>query len=106
METEISEILETIWHWKDTPKNWFKYIRKHWIEAEYLWIEFPTDEGIQYELSTGGDSINEDIIYIMQENYFLWSLTWFKSTRGGHHTFIVSPEIENFTNNMNLQNHT
>ena len=55
----------------------------YWSETEY------EGEGIEYSISTGGWSGNEDIIRALQMNMFFWSLYWLQSRRGGHYIFKV-----------------
>ena len=44
---------------------------------------------IRYEYHTGGWSGNEDVIHAMKMNFLFWSLSWMKSTRGGHYYFKI-----------------
>ncbi len=45
---------------------------------------------IRYMYHTGGWSGNEDVINAMKQNHLFWSLTWMKSTRGGHYYFKIN----------------
>ena len=44
---------------------------------------------IRYDYHTGGWSGNEDVIEAMMHNFLFWSLSWEKSTRGGHYYFKI-----------------
>ena len=46
------------------------------------------NRSIQIELATGGWSGNEEVISALHDNeWFLWSMFWQKSERGGLHVF-------------------
>jgi hypothetical protein len=45
-----------------------------------------------FYISTGGWSGNESLIQAMQENFILWSLTWYSHRKGGHYEFRLSRE--------------
>jgi len=42
-----------------------------------------------YNLSTGGWSGNEDLVYALKENHLWWMLNWYSSRRGGHYEFRI-----------------
>lgn len=44
---------------------------------------------IRYEYHTGGWSGNEDVIRALMHNFLFWSLSWVKSTAGGHYYFKI-----------------
>ena len=81
----------TDWPWSEA-QAWFEFIHDIWWMPDWGWRSEPsqTHSGkpcIQYNLSTGGWSGNESIIYAMQKNYILWTTTWLQSRRGGHYSF-------------------
>ncbi len=81
------------WHYND-PKGWFAFIKEIWWMKNWGWHENETDNGIEYNISTGGWSGNESIIRAMQQTDFLWTITWYQSTRGGHYIFEVRDDWE------------
>ena len=56
----------------------------NWADRQ---IECTGKNVIWYEYHTGGWSGNEDVIHAMKMNFLFWSLSWIKSTRGGHYYF-------------------
>lgn len=65
-------------------KPYWKYSScGYWSETKY------ESKGIEYSISTGGWSGNEDIIRALQKNPIFWSLCWIQSRRGGHYIFKV-----------------
>lgn len=44
---------------------------------------------IRYVYHTGGWSGNEDVVEAMMHNFLFWSLSWWKSTIGGHYYFKI-----------------
>ena len=56
---------------------------------ENYWDKARDEDGITYEISTGGWSGNEDIVRALQKNTLLWSMCWESSRRGGHHVLKV-----------------
>ena len=44
-------------------------------------------DGGETTFITGGWSNNECVISAMQENYLMWGMCWYSSTRGGHYRF-------------------
>ena len=96
------DALEVIknWHWDD-KRGWFKFIESVWWMRSWGWKEsLESDEWrkeekvYRYNISTGGWSGNESVIYAMQENRWLWGMTWVQSRRGGHYIFEVDLETE------------
>ena len=82
-----------LWHWDDI-KGWFDFIHDIWHLASWGWGEsevdnqfYPDERKHQYDISTAGWSGNESIIRAMQQNDFVWALTWEQSRRGGHYIF-------------------
>lgn len=82
-----------LWHWDDI-KGWFNFIHDIWHLASWGWSKSEVDSELyldekkhQYDISTAGWSGNESIIRAMQENDFVWALTWVQSRRGGHYVF-------------------
>jgi hypothetical protein len=76
---EIFDFIESLWH-----------LRSWGWASEETDHEFIKDKKvIRYDISTAGWSGNEDIIRAMQENLFLWHLTWVQSRRGGHYIFEI-----------------
>jgi hypothetical protein len=85
-----SETLERISNWDhNDSQGWFKFIEGIWHHAVFGWREYqePDTEYKVYQISTCGWSGNESIITAMEDNYILWSLWWYSSTRGGHYLF-------------------
>lgn len=52
-------------------------------------IELSGKNVIRYVYHTGGWSGNEDVIEAMRRNFLFWSISWWKSTRGGHYYFKI-----------------
>jgi len=93
-EEELSRIRE----WPHTDLHgWFTFIKSCWWATDWGWIEgeehrrrIGETPGEQvYRISTGGWSGNESIIRAMQQNLWLWSITWYETRRGGHVTFTL-----------------
>ena len=91
--TEAALEIIKIWHWNDI-KGWFDFINSLWHFKNWGWREGLTTDDLNkdmevytYEISTGGWSGNESLIYAMQENSMLWHITWVQSRRGGHYIF-------------------
>lgn len=84
--------LKTIKKWE--PKDFhglMEFVRSIWEFADW---GFHRDGDI-YNISTGGWSGNEDIIYTMKKNVLWWSFYWEQSRRGGHYIF-SKPDWLNF----------
>ncbi len=64
----LLKFVGTLWHWSDWG---FK------------------EEGLFYELHTGGWSGNESVIEALRENVIFWNVCWQESKRGGHYKFEV-----------------
>jgi hypothetical protein len=98
-EYPTDEELETIKNWPcDKGHTDFKelmgYVKDIWWQAEWGWneAEIVDDFGrayINYDVSTGGWSGNEDIIGAMRKNMMFWLMCWEQSRRGGHYIFRV-----------------
>ena len=76
----LVEYIEVLWwmpHWGFHLRNGYE--------------EFPRRRAKKLELHTGGWSGNEDIIGMLQCNFF-WFLYWQKSIRGGHYWFTIPKE--------------
>lgn len=58
----------------------------NWADRQ---IERSGKNVIRYVYHTGGWSGNEDVIHAMQHNFLFWSLSWVKSTVGGHYYFKI-----------------
>lgn len=76
------------------PTGWFNFIHDLWWAADWGWKDEPGVSnlghgGRWYNISTGGHSINEDLISAMRTAHFLWMTTWQSSRRGGHYSFFV-----------------
>ena len=89
---EALEVVEK-WHWLDS-ECWFNFIKGIWHLSSWGWHEGEEpdewnekDINYRYTISTAGWSGNESIIYAMEKNHMLWSMTWVQSRRGGHYIF-------------------
>ena len=89
------EALEKIrtWPYEDIP-GCFEFMKDIWTYAdEGYWEEQETEDPLferpilQYHISTGGWSGNEDIIRALEKNWIIWHGTWTQSRRGGHYIF-------------------
>lgn len=105
LEVEVSEwvddegypteaMLEKIEKWDASEGSYndlMKFIKPYWrYSFEWYWSETEYEsEGIEYSISTGGWSGNEDIIRALQMNRLFWCLYWLQSRRGGHYIFKV-----------------
>ena len=59
------------------------YVKSLWWAPDWGWEE---KKG-KYNISTGGWSGNEDIMDILEENEWFFTLCWEQSRRGGHYIF-------------------
>jgi hypothetical protein len=87
-------MLEKIEKWDASEGSYndlMKFIKPYWrYSFEWYWSETEYEsEGIEYSISTGGWSGNEDIIRALQMNRLFWCLYWLQSRRGGHYIFKV-----------------
>jgi len=82
--------LEKIEKW---PHNDFRglmdFIHDIWEFAEWGWSEKKLKDAIEYDISTGGWSGNEDIIRALEKNPLFWTMCWEQSRRGGYYIFHV-----------------
>lgn len=90
--TEVA--LEIIERWGFYNHNeLFKFMESIWWTPSFGWHETETDNGIEYQLSTGGWSGNESIIYALEHNKnHVWHCCWVQSRRGGHYIFEVDKD--------------
>jgi len=84
------------------PMDWrglFDFMNSIWHMPDWGWTERqPTKEelkdddnlGLVFEISTGGWSGNESIIYAFEQNFIAWSFYWESSRRGGHYVFQIT----------------
>jgi len=63
-----------------------EYIQDIW---EFADVGFYEIKNMEYRLSTGGWSGNEEIMNAIQDNKVFWMLCWESSKRGGHYWFKV-----------------
>jgi hypothetical protein len=89
--TDIAtEIIER-WSWND-DEGLLKFIESIWWCPSFGWHEEVSEDKRIFNLSTGGWSGNESLIYALEQNHhFAWHRLWVQSRRGGHYIF----EIEN-----------
>ena len=59
------------------------YVQDIWWASDHL----ITEELYEWQISTGGWSGNEDIIYNLKKNTMFWMFCWVQSRRGGHYIF-------------------
>lgn len=100
----LEEELKRVREWDDFTfegyKEFFEFLRTIWnyatdSDGEQWYFQGPQqfwdgdNECLQYQISTGGWSGNEEIISVMRENFVLWSQTWYLHKRGGHFQFLV-----------------
>lgn len=91
--------LDKIAHWEGDLTEIFEFIHSIWHLKSWGWHSEETNDDIlkdrkviRYDISTAGWSGNEDIIRAMQENFWLWHLTWVQSRRGGHYIFQIKKD--------------
>ncbi len=64
------------------------FVESLWRYADWGFTRNATMVGdVEFFLSTGGWSGNEEIISALQENKMFWALCWKSSWRGGHYQF-------------------
>ena len=73
----LIDFLESIWRWPDWG-----------ITKKRGRTQVFRKPCIRLYISTGGWSGNEDIIKVLQSNFF-WSIFWVSSRRGGHYEFEI-----------------
>jgi hypothetical protein len=86
------EELKKIREWdivRGDPIQLMNYVRSIWWHARQLWREIKTVDEMDYDISTGGWSGNEDLIGALSDNQIFWTAYWHSSTRGGKYQFIV-----------------
>lgn len=86
--------LEIIKNWPFKDKSSFRdlleYVREAWQYPNYFEIKPDLANGlIQYHISCGGWSGNEDLICALMNNNIFWALCWVQSRRGGHYIFEI-----------------
>lgn len=95
---EALEIIRT-WDYSKGYHELMKFIESIWWAADWGWRnkgnevttfgeKYSRTETV-YDISTGGWSGNESIIYELEANYMFWSMCWYQSRRGGHYIFKV-----------------
>ena len=78
------EFLQSIvdWPWQDG----FAALLEHALVG-HIYPYYWSREGNTWDISTGGWSGNESIIYALRENHMFWAMCWVQSRRGGHYIF-------------------
>lgn len=61
-----------------------EYVRQIW---KYSDCGYWKQDGKKYQISTGGWSGNEDLLFAMKSNVVFWASCWQSSKRGGHYEF-------------------
>jgi hypothetical protein len=80
----------TIAQWgADDATGLMEFVAKAWKYPEWFKQVGENDSGHIWEVSTGGWSGNESLIYAMQANLVFWMVCWAESSRGGHYQFVV-----------------
>jgi hypothetical protein len=71
-----------------------RYLRTIWWNADWGFPEEASEvkdilghPALQWSISTGGWSGNEELVGAMQVNQMFWMVAWFSSRRGGHYQF-------------------
>jgi hypothetical protein len=82
------------WHYDKGWNSLMEFVKSIWWAADWGWREEDTKDlygitTIRYNISTGGWSGNESLIYALEENTVFWMMNWFQSRRGGHYIFKV-----------------
>lgn len=97
------EELERIATWPH-EQGWrelLAYVHDCWWAADWGWsAPEPDEEGLRYQISTGGWSGNESIIDALQGNEDFWHECWYSTRRGGHYIFTVR-EVRDATTKTN-----
>lgn len=86
------EFLQLIQRWNHNHiRLCFDSMRQAWHMPDWGWreadIEVQGEKIRQYNISTGGWSGNEDIIFALESNIVIWNICWVQSRRGGHYIF-------------------
>lgn len=77
-------------------RGFMEYIRPLWSYPDRFSCKPSKDimgkPCLEYYLSTGGWSGNENIIEAMEKNTIFWMMCWKQSQRGGHYLFEIREE--------------
>mgnify|MGYP001583711249 CR=1 FL=1 len=68
-----------------------EYIRSLWWMPNWG-FKLKDKRVLRLELHTGGWSGNEDIIHVLEQNYYFWYFLE-ESTVGGHYWFTIMPQF-------------
>ena len=100
--TEAS--LEEIRNYTGSTLEFFRGLKDGWWCDAWGYSEHGVnaDGEIEFSLSTGGWSGNEDTIRAMRDNVILWHKSWYRQTVGGHFEFKVAESSE-VSVNINLR---
>ena len=85
-------VLRKIKKWdilKDGVDGLLDLVHENWKYAEDGGFRLTGKKVRKLECHTYGWSGNEDVINALGENLMFWPLYWVKSTRGGHHYFVI-----------------
>ena len=91
----------------DLIKNWphesgfislMDKVHELWWAPDWGWHEEDAindyeESIIRYNISTGGWSGNEDLIFALKSNFFFWGMGWCSSRKGGHYVFELPIEV-------------
>jgi hypothetical protein len=82
------------WHYDKGWISLMEFVKSIWWQSEWGWFEEDAKDlygitTLTYNISTGGWSGNESLIYALEENTVFWMMNWFQSRRGGHYIFKV-----------------
>lgn len=88
------EALYKIETWNDKDGHYLSlmdYVKDVWYMPEWGWQELDqkADGLVEFHISTGGWSGNEDIIDALYKNSLFWTICWESMKRGGHYEFRV-----------------